>query len=350
MDTVGLVERVLRELPEAPLRAAESVNSCGGAEVLRAEARKLGLTPLLAHMLPSFQAPEAELLAARFRTAKLTRLTRVALETLDARGVQAVVLKGVGLAARFYPEVWLRPTSDIDLLVHPRDLDGARAALGLAGYREFEGPAESVFDFSQHCSFAGPDRELVELHFTLVCGFQSKFDSEGLFARSTTIEVERGTVLPVLGLEDALVHMCAHAAHHRFGGAKWLFDLKLLALDSSQGVDWAKCVRLARQARVQSAVGMALWEASRRVRAPIPSEVIAELGPGYPRRVLADLVANVEGVGMYPLSLMLADRIGKEWIKETAARPVERAARLVGEKKRFRALVRRTLLGRDGTN
>ncbi|HEY3452342.1 MAG TPA: nucleotidyltransferase family protein, partial [Myxococcales bacterium] len=238
-------------------------------------------------------------------------------------------------------EGWLRPTSDVDLLVRPQDLERATAALRQAGYREFQGPAESAFDFHHHCSFAGPSKELVEVHFTPACGFQSRFDVESIFERSTEVGIEGGAPLPVLGLEDALVHMCAHAAHHRFEGVKWLFDLKLLVL--TKKVDWPLAIRLAREARVAAAAGMALAEAARRVRAPIPHEVLQALTPGAPRRLLARRASQIPGVGIYPLSLVLADRVTVRWAKELAARPIERAARWAGKEKEFRALVRSVL-------
>ena len=336
------LEHVLAELPEDPVRAAQVVERSGGAQVVEQEARKLGLLSLLGNYLPTlFAPPSAEALSARFRAAQLLRATRSALATLQGKGVRALNLKGVGLAARFYPELWLRPTSDVDLLVRPADLARATAALREAGYREFQGPAESVFDFHHHCSFVTPSRELVEVHFTPACGFQSQFDVEGIFERAKQVELESGP-LPVMGLEDALVHMCTHAAHHRFEGVKWLFDLKLLARGARQ-IQWSRAVALARQARVAAAAGMALAEAARRVRAPIPQEVIEALAPGLRRRLLARRASRIPGVGIYPLSLVLADRLTVRWAKELAARPIERTARWAGKDKEFRALVRAVL-------
>src|ERR1035437_751071 len=54
-----------------------------------------------------------------------------ALQALDAAGVRAVLLKGLLLGDRLYPEPYLRPASDIDLLVSQADLDPDRKSTRL---------------------------------------------------------------------------------------------------------------------------------------------------------------------------------------------------------------------------
>src|SRR5262249_2801724 len=67
------------------------------------------------------QAERAEAALEIVRVVELGRLLRA----FDAAGIQAVVFKGAALAYSLYPEPWLRPREDTDVLIRFADLDGA---------------------------------------------------------------------------------------------------------------------------------------------------------------------------------------------------------------------------------
>ena len=54
---------------------------------------------------------------------------------LEKAGIQPLVLKGLALAHKYYPDPALRPVSDIDLLLKKNDVLPAMRILGEAGYR-----------------------------------------------------------------------------------------------------------------------------------------------------------------------------------------------------------------------
>lgn len=62
-----------------------------------------------------------------------TELTRV-LDTLEAAGVSASVVKAAHTARCYFPEPGTRPAADIDLVIDPRDTRDATRALHDAGY------------------------------------------------------------------------------------------------------------------------------------------------------------------------------------------------------------------------
>ena len=198
----ALLESVLSELPSFPLRAAARVEELG-ASAIAEEARSFGLLALLAHYLPAqFPLAKGEEMSLRFNSARLLRGTRETLARLADAGIPAVALKGVPLAARFYPEPWLRPSSDVDILVRPQDLERGTALMRSLGYHEVQGPPESVFDFYHHCTFVGPMQLMVELHFTPACGFQSEFDVDALLERAEKVRIGDAEI-PVLALSKA---------------------------------------------------------------------------------------------------------------------------------------------------
>ena len=93
--------------------------------------------------------------------------------TFESNGITFILLKGAVIRG-LYPEGWMRTSSDIDVLVHPEDLERAEAAL--IGDLEYEKGVESVHDHSLHT--AGGVH--VELHFDLIADGSAKNSHEVL--------------------------------------------------------------------------------------------------------------------------------------------------------------------------
>ncbi len=330
------LEQLLAELPErvgyaARLASADAAAAAADPPLLLWEqARQHGLAPLLAHHLPAlFPLPRSEEVSARFSAARLQRLTFECLEILEEAGRRPVLLKGLAIAARYYPEPWLRPAVDVDVLVSPRELDAATQALERAGWRRATKAPATTFEYSKDVQLLAPKGGgLLELHFGYSADFQARIDVEALLSRSRVVELA-GRPTRVLGETDDLLLQCVHAAHHGFEGVKWLYDLKLLAL---RGPRWEPLVPLSREYRVASAVGMALREAARRVRAPVPRRVLEALPPGPARAWAARRLARSKDPDVASLgtSLVLADELSPGLAQEALVRPLGRALSRLG--------------------
>jgi len=110
-----------------------------------------GVLPAAVRALRRLDAPPTPL-AATLDEAEGRLLRRVAFAlmlrkqlepvatALANAGIQAVVLKGQAFADRLYPKPFLRPFTDIDLLLRRDDLPGAGATLQVLGYRRNPAP------------------------------------------------------------------------------------------------------------------------------------------------------------------------------------------------------------------
>jgi hypothetical protein len=325
----ALLESVLSELPEFPQRAAARTEELG-LEAVAEEARGFWLSPLLSHYLPAqFPLSKAESVAARFRAARLERQTIEVLSLLEAAGLHPILLKGIDIAARLYPEPWLRPSVDVDVLVSPRELAAATQALVRAGWEQATAAPKTKFEFSKDLMFVAPRGGMLELHFGYDASFQARFDVDRLIARARVTQLGRSRVRALAEADD-LVLQCTHAAHHVFDGVKWLFDLKLAAIATPSC--WDGVPETAREYRVVSAVGMALREAVRRVKAPIPAHVLERLPVGLARQhAVRRLGGRLDpDAADLTMSLLLADRLSWGWIREAAVRPVGRVLQRAG--------------------
>lgn len=344
------LEKLLAELPESADRAARLLPQLGGTEVVWEEAKAYGLRPLLAHYLPSvFSLSPGERDVAAFQATRSARVTAALVRALAREGVRAVVLKGALLAARLYPAPWMRPSVDVDLLVHPRDLRHATGILESKGYTLVKGLPDRPDRFTHHLTFAGRGRVDVELHFSVSAWFQSRFDCDGTFARATRHRLLGEEVL-ALGAADEVVALAVHAASHGFDGVKWLYDLKLLL--RVKPPPWNEVIAYARAARVAAATGMALAEARSRLGGEAPSWVLEELGAGAARTAAVELLRRhaKRTVYVWALDVLLADRFSRTWAMRLSAPVLERAARGLGLGERLHALWRQpqTVEGSDG--
>jgi hypothetical protein len=138
------------------------------------------------------------------------------LSRLDAAGVDALLIKGWAIARR-YPEVGLRPYSDLDLIVRPGEAEAARAALMVPPVYE---ASVDLHD--------GPSR-------VDVLGFDQLAER----AEVTQLGAQR---VRILGPEDHLRLLALHALRHGVFRPIWLVDLAVCVEGRSAGFDWERCL------------------------------------------------------------------------------------------------------------
>ncbi|WP_118857370.1 nucleotidyltransferase family protein [Sphingomonas mesophila] len=212
------------------------------------------------------------------------------LKALSERGVESLFLKGTALAYSVYSEPATRERADSDLLIRPRDLAAAQAALRDAGGRAPEGSDGASLQESWQFAVAGVDHVL-DLHWS---AFNSEFLAPILAVESCLDRARRLDRLNpharMLGPAEFLLHVGIHRNMHRtapyFSGGKaefgadrlvWAVDIKLLAGSFGDG-DWASFVALARANEVSGAMREALEFGMRAAGATVPELVLAELG------------------------------------------------------------------------
>ncbi len=161
-----------------------------------------------------------------------------ALRELAADGIQVAALKGPILAERLYGAPEHRHSSDLDLLVRPRDIDRAVTALARVGYVLQGGASGRYFRaHHHHVNLTHPTLTLVELHYEAYRGFGVGLLAAPLLDRAVPYRTARWST-SILSPEDELIHLAAHGAGHRFERVGWLYDLKLF-VRAHPDLDWA---------------------------------------------------------------------------------------------------------------
>ncbi len=176
---------------------------------------------------------------------------RELLGRLEARGVPPLLLKGAALARSVYPDVALRPSSDIDILVREADLEAASdvfAGLGYTVAYDKHGIAPGAYSHLEFEAPPGPSRtRKVEVHWRIADGFTAGPGRiDGLFERSVEIPYPPFT-FRTLDPVDHLVYASYHALYQHGHSVRlnWIYDIALLASTLGLERDGERVVRRA---------------------------------------------------------------------------------------------------------
>lgn len=186
-----------------------------------------------------------------------------------------VLLKGVGVAQRFYERPWMRASSDIDLLVMPDTLDATLDVLARLGYEIQKGARALVFrERHFHVEAMSRAGTLVEVHFLAYRGFGSEIAAADLFVGRSALPGFLGLSVPLLARE--LVYLAVHAAAHRFARVGWLADLMLIAKRAEPAL-FVEARAFARAVRYGAVFELALSLLRSRFDLAVPGELGARV-------------------------------------------------------------------------
>lgn len=140
---------------------------------------------------------------------------------LDKAGIPWLPLKGA-VIRDLYPEAWMRTSTDVDVLVHPEDLE--RAIQALEAETDFRAGDRDYHDVAMNSP-----NVLLELHFSLL---ENSERLDPLLARvwdfaAPTAQGCRWEMAP----EYLLFHVLAHMSYHLLSGGlgiRFFLDLWLL--------------------------------------------------------------------------------------------------------------------------
>jgi hypothetical protein len=148
------------------------------------------------------------------------------LEVFRQEGLALVFVKGLTLGTLAYPQAMLKMSTDIDVLVDPKEIDEVESCLLRLGY-EPEGLRRSKSGrgfTAKEWTWVGSNDVVVDLHVRLA-------DNPALLpaisARSSTqdVEVSPDVVLPTFRTEELFAYLCVHGTSSAWFRLKWAADL-----------------------------------------------------------------------------------------------------------------------------
>jgi hypothetical protein len=211
------------------------------------------------------------------------RALRGVIDRFAQAGVDALLLKGAGLAYALYPSAHLRPRSDVDVLVARAALESAERVLAAGGWVRPAEPDGELITGQRHYMLAGQAAfaEHLDLHWKIANPqlFSDAVAFEELLARAVPVGA-LGPHARTLSSPDALFVACLHrVAHHQDAiDLLWLWDIHLLASRLSVE-ERVRFVGLAARASMRAVCARGLELASARFFTVGATALIAALQP-----------------------------------------------------------------------
>ena len=165
-----------------------------------------------------------------------------ALKEIAGQGVPFVLMQGAALLADTYPNPGLRPLSDIDLWVLPRNRDRLLAALERLG---FEGNPLTPGLLRRGDILVDVHAQLDWAERIRARRFLFATDAEEIYRRCRPRSLEG---VPVLSLDsyDQVIYLMVHAVKHNLERLIWLADIQR-RVAAWQAADWEGLRQRARQ-------------------------------------------------------------------------------------------------------
>jgi len=280
-----------------------SLGSPALEQAFLAAARRHRLRPLVAWLLrergelvswplslsgPLIDAERAEAAVEIVRAVDLDRLLR----GFAAAGVDALLFKGAAFAYSLYPEPWLRPREDTDVMIRFADLAAAGRVLADAGFEPMRMTAGEIVTHQR--TFVRRDRSgrrhEWDVHWKIAnpVAFSDLLTADDLLRAALPIALEGGAEARVPRRAEALILCCLHRVshHHDSGDLLWLYDIHLLAGRLSAG-EIGELVDVARRIGAGPICARGLRLARERFETPLPASLVGDLdGPGAGTRAL----------------------------------------------------------------
>ncbi len=248
-----------------------------------------------------------------------------ALQTLANASLGVIVLKGMDVGRRLYPERIFRPMADVDLLVKPRDFSKAMGRLEQRGFKSIgvNYPGRFRVEMSR-----GEGRPVIELHSFLLKG-----DSAGTMKDFWKRSLQGFEGWPgearVLSYEDQLLYLGGHAVvQHLLESPLWLNDIHFLIekIANEPHFGWPRVLKEI-NARCSNAAFWFLFSVLQKWGTPVPRFVIDSLTERVAFHRRTALTAMMPPERLFPFggkgwSLMLSARF---FLKDSALQAIQYA-------------------------
>lgn len=163
------------------------------------------------------------------------------LNALAQKNIQVVVLKGFSLGYQVYSTPYLRPKTDVDILISSTDKVEVLKTFKVLGYSNPRGwePQAIINQFSMKKTLSKGVSVLFDVHLKI----SNSKQIENILNYQELIQSANSTLLPNINLINkpyALIHAIFHLLHHKSSGDLikliWYYDLYLIIeqLDSNE--------------------------------------------------------------------------------------------------------------------
>ncbi len=181
------------------------------------------------------------------------------------------------MRATYYRNDAVRPMSDLDIAVQPRDTQAAIAALLRMGWTRIGTADDEDLRYRHSMQFLDPAKREIDLHWHLLREACSESATALFWSRAQPL-VWAGVATSQLSAEDMLFHTLIHGVRaNRMPPLRWVADAMTIIGAAGADFDWGRLLHLAAMLRLNQRLALGLGYLAERFAAPIPEETLRTL-------------------------------------------------------------------------
>ncbi len=208
---------------------------------------------------------------------RMKNATARILRAFNENNIPIICMRGLAVSETLYPQPYLRPHTDIDILFDQKHLLMAKQIVGnqlhyrpLPAYPMLFKQGDIPLDL--HIEAIGSERIKAWQHITpLQAKDFFKYAEEGKLAGEKALLVRPRVMLP---------YLCFHALKHSFERLIWIYDIALLAKQVEQNQQWSEVLEGIAEYKLERPCYYALSYAKEHLQAPVPDYVLQQIKPG----------------------------------------------------------------------
>ena len=196
---------------------------------------------------------------------------------LEKAKIQSIILRGSGLALKYYPEAFLRYFRDIDIIVSHENLKTAEKILYDLGF-SFDGEKD-YWNKRGEWPFTN-GHVTVELHWDAYpANCLKMYQNTNFWEETEAIDLD-GFTIQSLSVNHLLLSSCLHfSCEHKLDRLVRLIDIRQIVKIDNDKIDWDWIVNYSLKSSQRLAAGQAFRFARELAGADIPDIVLRRLEP-----------------------------------------------------------------------
>ncbi len=244
-----------------------------------------GLAPLMFHhcrkldILSYLSEPSRKLISRIYQETFLInshylRFLKELGETLEQQNLKIIILKGASLLKSVYQDIGLRPMEDIDIMVHPANLQDLKNILKTKGFRPDEIYPDTfkkgILHLDLHVDFLSTHR--IKSRKGLL-----NLNLEEIWQRAVPAG-EYGPCIYRLSRHDNMIALLSHLLKHGYRRLIWFVDIKEIIEVEGKKNDWQKTLEHCRIAGAQRLMLYYLVLAKSFLELSVDNDILEDFG------------------------------------------------------------------------
>lgn len=224
---------------------------------------------------------------------KLSQELKKILTCLNENNIKPILLKGIDLVGRVYPQRGLRPMTDIDLLIKKQDLLKIEELLSsldylmYPGFRKILNKPTSPYLNAVVCKKLKAPYVSLHLHWHILnytfypgYGYISRLDIDKIWQEAEHTQVEKVQALRMAS-HHLLLHLAEHSFKHYFDRLILLTDIDTFLNHYRGSLDWQRIIEDAFEFNFPRPLYYSLYLASHILGTKVPKDILFKLEPTH---------------------------------------------------------------------